>query len=281
MKLRNCSIALGEMLGGVSLLILLWATFSLCAGGFAQAQDSGAGAPATTYVTSSDTGADGNVDVPAPAADYDVPADSEPYADRDTGAVTDGGGRVLELPQVLNPADYDAAAATADDAAAEAASANPGDASPSADPSDSAAALAAAEAALIDANAALADSGGSGADDDSADAASGPPMGDAQDYANQPDSGALVVYAAPVYLAPMPSAPAAATSSGTAASINNGELPMYSALYANRLPMYSALMPAGPGRYQYGTGTRLFNSRLGQGFFAAHSMAIGGFGHAR
>ena len=270
MELRNCNIALRDVLGGAWVIFLIAAGVSLCTAGAAHAQAAdGGGAPSVAYAAIGDGGSDGNVDVPAPAADYDVPADSAPYSDRDTGAVAGSDSRVLELPQLVDPASY---------AVAAPANANP-------EPADSNAALANAEATLNDADAALTDADDSGQPGSianaAADGSSGVPIGDTQDYENQADSGSMVVYAAPVYLAPMPYVPLTVTQPGAIGSIN-GRLPMYSALYANRLPIYSGRMPVGPGRYQVGGGTRLFNSRLGQGFVIPHGpMAMGGFAHAR
>src|SRR5271163_488706 len=115
MKLRNLSVALHDVIGGGLLILLLAAIGSIGAVVPARAQtaDDG-GSPAVAGTAPSDSSPDGNVDVPAPAADYDLPADAS--AGADTGEVAATDDRVLELPQVLDPADY---------AAAEPVSANP------------------------------------------------------------------------------------------------------------------------------------------------------------
>jgi hypothetical protein len=272
MELRNCSCVLREVLGGASLIFLIGAGVSLCtaSAAYAQAADGG-GAPAVVYVATSNAGSDGNLDVPAPegnldvsapAADYDVPTDAGPIADADpeteAGAGTDS---VLELPQVVDPASY---------AVAVRANANPVS-------TDSNATLANAEAALTDSDAPLSDADdggqpGSTADNAAADAPSGGPTSDAQDYQDQADSGPVVVYAAPVYVEVAPTylvGPASST--------------LRAGAYDQR-PIADVLRPhaGGLGRYQVGTGTRLVNSRLGQGFVMAHGpMAMAGWGHAR
>jgi hypothetical protein len=103
MEQRNRSIILREVLGGASLILLIAAGVSICtAGGAFGLTADGVGAPAAASVTIDDTSFGGNLDVPAPAADYDIPADARPVAgpDPDSQAVVNA-DNVLELPQVV------------------------------------------------------------------------------------------------------------------------------------------------------------------------------------
>jgi hypothetical protein len=250
MELRNCSIALREMLAGASLIFLIAAGVSVCtaSAAYAQAVDGG-GAPAMDYVATGDASSDGNLDVPAPegnldvsapAADYDVPAKAGSVADADPETEASAGtDSVLELPQVVDPASY---------AVAALANANPV-------PTDSNAPLSDAEdggqPGSVGANAA-------------ADEPSGGSMSEAQDYQDQVDSGPVVVYAAPVYVGPAPRylAPMPGAASPTLRARAYGQRPLADVIRPHA---------GGLGRYQVGTGTRLFNSRLGQGGFCAGS----------
>jgi hypothetical protein len=75
MELRNYSIAVREVLAGASLIFLIAAGVSLYTPRAANAQAvDGDGAPAMDYVATGDGSSDGNLDVPAPAVDYDIPA---------------------------------------------------------------------------------------------------------------------------------------------------------------------------------------------------------------
>jgi hypothetical protein len=271
MEQRNCNIALREMFGWASLICLIAAGVSICTPSdvYAEAADHG-GAPAVGYVTSGDASsggsldvpaADGNLDVPAPAADCNVPADAD--ADPEIEAV-DGTNSVLELPQIVDPAS---------DAVAVSASANRA-------PADSNASLASAEAALTDSDSAPSDADdggqpGSIADNAAADAPSGEPMSNAPDYQDQADSAPVVVYAAPVYVEPAPAyfaqMPDPVPLALSAAADNQRPITNLPRPYAGEL-----------GLHQVGTGTRLFNSRLSQGFVMQHGpMALAGRGHLR
>jgi hypothetical protein len=266
MDQRNCRVAVRKVLDGASLVFLIVAGVSLCTAmaAYAQAAD-GSGGPTMAYVPtgngSSDSNLDvpapdGNLDIPAPAADYDVPTDAGSVADADSDSESEivaGTGSVLELPQVVDPAS---------DAISALANANPV-------PTDSNATLASAEAALTDSNAPRSgdeDGGqpGSVGDNAVADEPSGGSMSEAQDYQDEADSGPVVVYAAPVYVGPTPRylAPMRGAASPT----------LRAGAYDQR-PITDVLRPhaGGLGRYQVGTGTRLFNSRLGQGGFCAGS----------
>jgi hypothetical protein len=275
MELRNCSIALREVLAGASLIFLIAAGVSVCtaSAAYAQAVD-GDGAPAMDYVATGDAGSDGNLDlpapegnldVPAPAADYDVPAKAGSVAGADPETEASGGtDSVLELPQVVDPAS---------NAVAALAHANPVQ-------TDSNATLANGEAALTDSDAPLSDAEdgeqpGSGGDNAAADAPSGASISDAQDYQDQADSGPVVVYGAPVYVEPTLRYPA---------PIPGPAFPTIRAGAYNQRPIADAFRPhaVGLGRYQVGTGTRLFNSRLGRGFVMPHGpMAGARWAHSR
>jgi hypothetical protein len=273
MELRNCSIALREVLAGASLIFLIAAGVSLYApsAAYAQSVDNG-GAPSMDYVATGDASSNGNLDVPAPegnldvpaaAADYDVPAKAGSVADPETEASA-GTDSVLELPQVVDPAS---------NAVAAPANAN-------SVPTDSNATLTNAEAALTDSNPPLSDAEdggqlGSGADNAAADAPSGASLSDAQDYQDQADSGPVVVYGAPVYVEPAPR---------YLAPIPGPAFPTIPAGAYNQRPIADAFRPhaVGLGRYQVGTGTRLFNSRLGRGFVMPHGpMAGARWAHSR
>jgi hypothetical protein len=266
MELRNCSIAVREVLAGASLIFLIAAGVSLCTASAAYAQVAdGDGAPTVAYVPSDNGSSDGNLDVPAPAADYDVPPDVGSVAEGDSESeVVAGTGSVLELPQVVDPASY---------AVAALAHANPVR-------TDSNATLANGEAALTDSDAPLSDAEdgeqtGSGGDNAAADAPSGASMSDAQDYQDQADSGPVVVYGAPVYVEPAPR---------YLAPIPGPAFPTIRAGAYDQRPIADAFRPhaVGLGRYQVGTGTRLFNSHLGQGFLMRHGpMATAGWAHSR
>jgi hypothetical protein len=265
MELRNCSIAVREVLAGASLIFLIAAGVSVCtaSAAYAQAVDGG-GAP-IDYLATSDASSEDNLDVPAPAADYDVPAKAGSVADADPEVEASAGtDSVLELPQVVDPASY---------AVAALANANPV-------PTDSNATLANAEATLTDSNAPPSDAEdggqpGSVGDNAAADAPSGGSMNDAQDYQDQPDRGPVVVYAEPVYVEPAPRY--LAPMPGLA----------YSTLRAgayDQWPIADVLRPhtGGLGRYQVSTGTRLFNSRLDRGFVMPHRpMAGARWAHSR
>jgi hypothetical protein len=274
MELRNCSIALREVLTGASLICLIAAGVSLYAPSVAYSQAVGGGAPGMVYVATGDASSDGNLDVPAPegnldvpapAADHDVPAKAGSVADADpeteASASTDS---VLELPQVVDPAGY---------AVAAPANANPV-------PTNSNATLANAEPALTDSNAPLSDTEdggqpGSVEDNDAADAPSGGSMNDAQDYQDQADRGPVVVYAEPVYVEPAPR---------YLAPMPGPAYPTLRAGAYNQWPIADVLRPhaGGLSRYQIGTGTRLFNSRLGRGFVMPHGpMAGARWAHSR
>ena len=284
MEQRNCNIALREMFGWASLICLIAAGVSICTPSdvYAEAADHG-GAPAVGYVTSGDASsggsldvpaadgsldvpaADGNLDVPAPAADCNVPADARSVADAGPEIeAVDGINSVLELPQIVDPAS---------DAVAVSASANRA-------PADSNASLASAEAALTDSDSAPSDADdggqpGSIADNAAADAPSGEPMSNAPDYQDQADSAPVVVYAAPVYVEPAPTyfaqMPDPVPLALSAAADNQRPITNLPRPYAGEL-----------GLHQVGTGTRLFNSRLSQGFVMQHGpMALAGRGHLR
>jgi hypothetical protein len=272
MEQHNCGIAVREVLGGASLVFLIVAGVSLCtaSAGYAQAADGG-GAPTVAYVPAGNGNLDvpppdGNLDLPAPAADYDVPTDAGSVADADSESeIVASTGSVLELPQVVDPASY---------AVAALANANPV-------PTDSNAALANAEAAaLTDSYAPLSDAEdggqpGSVGDNAAADAPSGGSMSNAQDYQDQSDRSPVVVYAAPVYVEPAPRD--LGTMPGPASPT------LRDRAYDQR-PIADVLQRhlGGLGRYQVGTGTRLFNSRLGQGFVMPHGpMAMAGWAHLR
>jgi hypothetical protein len=276
MELRNYSIAVREVLAGASLIFLIAAGVSLYAPQAANAQAvDGDGAPAMDYVATGDGSSDGNLDVPAPegnldvsapAADYDIPATAGPVADADPETeVSAGTDSVLELPQVVDPAS---------NAVAALANANPV-------PTDSNATLANAEAALTDSNAPPSDAedggqpGGVG-DNAAADAApSGGSMNDAQDYQDQADRGPVVVYAEPVYVEPAPR---------YLAPMPGPAYPTLRAGAYDQWPIADVLRPHAGGlrRYQVGTGTRFFNSRLGRGFVMPHGpMAGARWAHSR
>jgi hypothetical protein len=251
MELRNCSIALLEVLAGASLIFLIAAGVSVCtaSAAYAQAVDGG-GAP-IDYLATSDASSEDNLDVPAPAADYDVPAKAGSVADADPEVEASAGtDSVLELPQVVDTDSY--AVAT----------------------------LANAEVVLTDSNAPLSDAEdggqlGSVGDNAATDAPSGASMNDAKDYQDQADRGPVVVYAEPVYAEPAPRylAPMAG--------------PSYSTLRAGAYDQRSiadVLRPHASGlrRYQVSTGTRLFNSRLDRGFVMPHRpMAGARWAHSR
>jgi hypothetical protein len=277
MELRNCSIALREALAGASLIFLIAAGVSVCtaSAAYAQAVD-GDGAPAMDYVATGDASSDGNLDlpapegnldVPAPAADYDVPAKAGSVAGADPDPETEasaGTDSVLELPQVVDPASS---------AVAALANANPV-------PTDSNATLANAEAALTDSNAPLSDAEDGGqpssvGDNAAVDAPSNGSMNDAQDYEDQADRGPVVVYAEPVYVEPAPR---------YLAPMRGPAYPTLRAGAYDQWPIADAFRPhaAGLGRYQVGTGTRLFNSHLGRGFVMPHGpMAGARWAHSR
>jgi hypothetical protein len=274
MEQRNCNIALREMFGGASLICLIAAGVSICTPSDVYAAAAGGGAPAVGYVATGDASsgasldvpaADGKLDVPAPMADYNLPADARSVADADPEIeAVDGTDNVLELPQVIDPAsDAVAVSASADLA-----------------PADSDAALANAEAALTDSDSALSDADDgcqldSIADNAAADAPSGEPMSNAPEYQDQADSAPVAVYAAPVYVEPAPAyfaqTPDPAPLALSAAAFNQRPI-------ANLLQTHAD----GLGLHQVGTGTRLFNSRLSQGFVMQHGpMAMAGRGHLR
>jgi hypothetical protein len=264
MKQGTCNIAFRKMLGGASLIFLIAYGISICTSSDAHAQAAGGGAPAADYVTTDDGSSDGSLDVPAAAADYDVPTDARSVADGgpeiDAAA---GNDSVLEVPQVVDPASY---AVTAP------ASANPA-------PTDSNAALANAEAVLADSDSALSDADdggqpGSIANNAVVDAPSGGPMSDVQDYQDQADSGPSMVHTAPVYLEPAPAYFARMPDPA----------PLAQRAGANdQRPIADVLRPhaSGLGQNQVGTGARLFNSRLGQGFPMHGPRAMAGRGHPR
>jgi len=273
MKQRNCNIGLREMLGGASLIFLIAAGVSICTANDVYAAADG-GAPAVGYVTTGDASsngsldvpaADGNLDVPAPAADYNVPADGRSVGEADPGIeAVAGTDNVLELPQVVDPANY---------AVVAPASANLA-------PADSDAALANAEAALTDSDSALSDADdggqpGSIADNAAADAPSGEPRSDAPDYQDQADSGPVTVYAAPVYMEPAPAyfvqTPDPAPLALGAGAYNQRPIANLPRPHAGSLELN-----------EVGTGIRLFNSRVGQGFvMQRRPMAMAGRGHPR
>jgi hypothetical protein len=275
MELRNCSIALREVLAGASLIFLIaaGASFYAPSAAYAQAVD-GSGAPAMDYVATGDASSDGNLDVPAPegnldvpapAADYDIPAKAGSVADADPKTEASAGtDSVLELPQVVDPAS---------NAVAALANANPV-------PTDSDATLANAEAALTDSNAPLSDAEdggqpGSVGDNAAADAPSGESMNDAQDYQDQADRGPVVVYAEPVYVEPAPR---------YLAPMPGPAYPTLRAGAYDQWPIADVLRSHGGGlrHYQVGTGTRLFNSRPGRGFVMPHGpMAGARWAHSR
>ena len=274
MEQHNC-VAVREVLGGALLVFLIVAGVSLCtaSAGYAQAADGG-GAPTVPNVAAGNGSSDGNLDipapdgnldVPAPAADYDVPTDAGSVADADSESeIVASTGSVLELPQVVDPASY---------AVAALANANPV-------PTDSNATQANAEAALTDSYAPPSDvedggQPGSVGDNAAADAPSGGSMSDAKDYQDQADRSPVVVYDSPVYVEPAPRY--LATMPGPAS-------PTLGDRGYDQRPIADVLQPhiGGLGRYRVGTGTRLFNSRLGQGFVMRHGrMAMGEWAHSR
>jgi hypothetical protein len=219
-----------------------------------------------------------NIDLPAPSADYAIPADADASPDPDAVAGTDS--RVLEIPQTLNPKDYALAPEPASPELVDA-NANPSDELD--DPSENADSSDGIGVASNSATRAP-DQMAQGATPDDVDAAQG--------YVDQADGvgGPVVVYAAPVVVpAPfsIPMSPAPVTAQvnplpqpSAPGSFNDRQLPMYSALNYRLLPMYSGLGTVVPGRYYSGGGTRLWNSRLGQGFGMSRG-STGGFSHAR
>jgi hypothetical protein len=214
-----------------------------------------------------DTAPAATMDRPAPSADYDLPADASAAPDKAGGDASASSGAtsetsndsVLEIPQIINPSIYAsrAAAAVADGSGIDD------------DAVDQLAADMPAASAPGDSGASSGSGGQAAVDDET---------GDAQDYADQDDEtgggGPVVVYAAPIYVPQYVVAPPPIVSPPQPYTVNNRQLPMYSALTNRSLPMYSGLN-AVPGRYgTVGGGSRLWASHLGQGF-----MIHGGFGH--
>jgi|HubBroStandDraft_1064217.scaffolds.fasta_scaffold38259_3 hypothetical protein len=178
--LRSYRIAFREVLGGASLIFVIAATVSFCTEGAAHAQAADYDAPAPVV----------DYDFPAPVADYDLPADAATAADADpdSGADPDTDSRVLEIPQVADPARLAVAAPPS----SAPASTGDGDWLSNADDD-------------VDP--------GSISDDAKIDTPPDGPIGDAQDYQDQEYAGAVEVYPpvylapAPTYVAPMPIAP--------------------------------------------------------------------------
>jgi hypothetical protein len=104
MEQRNRSIILREVLGSASSIFLIAAGVSICNvdGAFGLAT-SGVEAPVTTSITFDEADLGGNLDVPAPAANYDLPAESGSVADPDSDSQAVNADNVLELPRVLEP----------------------------------------------------------------------------------------------------------------------------------------------------------------------------------
>lgn len=266
MMVRKYNSILRELLAAFSLTVLIALSSLLCGPSPAAAQSPlGDGSAASV---GSDTG---NIDLPAPSADYAIPADAD--AGADSGAVAGADSRVLEIPQALNPQDYALTAAGASpdevDAAAGPSSA-PGDPAAIADPPDGIGVTGNPVSRAADQMA-------QGTPDD---------VDDAQNYVEQADgvSGPVVVNAAPVFVPFYPGPVIVETNPlpqpAVPGSFNGHQLPMYSALNYRLLPMYSGLTTVVPGRYNSGGGTRLWNSRLGQGFGLSRG-SMGGFSHAR
>jgi hypothetical protein len=265
MKQGTCNIAFHKMLGGASLIFLIAYGISICTSSDAHAQAAGGGAPAADYVTTDDGSSDGSLDVPAAAADYDVPTDARSVAEADPEIEPVAGtDSVLELPQVVDPASY---------AVAAPASANPAQV-------DSNAALASTEPILAHSDSALPDAGNGGqlgniADNAATDTPFGGPMSDAQDYQDQANSGPVVVYAAPVYVEPAP-AYLARTSDLARLALRAGA--------NDQQPIADVIRPQTGelGHFQVGAETPLFNSRRGQGFVMPRGpMAMAGRCHRR
>ncbi|HEX4211295.1 MAG TPA: hypothetical protein VHY56_12940, partial [Candidatus Binataceae bacterium] len=191
-----------------------------------------------------------NINRPAPAADYDLPAIADaasPDADTTSALPETAAGaedQVLEVPQVINPASYDAASYDAEtngaDAYVPASSAvaavpsGPDDADGSADPAD-----------LVMGSPPTQGYGPPAQGGSQSQSAQANALDEAQSYVDQGTiSGPVAVNAAPVY-APIYQAPATTQANRLprpyAAAPGNGQLPIYSALNNHTLPMYSGL----------------------------------------
>jgi hypothetical protein len=274
MVVRKYNSILREYLASFSLTALI--ALAVFLGGLrpvaAQSSPTDDGTGAIAAIAPADTG---NVNLPAPSADYAIPADADASADSDAVVGTDS--RVLEIPQTLNPKDYALAAAPAD----------PDEVDANADPSEGFADPSQMTGPPDDITNPV-----TRAPDQMAQGATPDDVDDAQSYIDQADGvgGSVVVNAAPVFVpapifVPMFPAPVTAQANpppqpSAPGSFNGRQLPMYSALNYRLLPMYSGLTTVVPGRYNSGSGTRLWNSRLGQGFGMSRG-SMGGFSHAR
>lgn len=248
----------------VSLLFVVAVSFSNPRHASAQSSAADVADDGTVAAIAADDDSAGNIDRPAPASDYDLPADGAASATADTETADDSDDQVLELPQVINPATYSTVSYAPASHVPALASSRPNDADGSADPPD-----------VVTSNV-PADSQGD-PDVQSADASGSGNADDVQNYVDQANSsGPVVVYAAPVYV---PMYPVAAQPNPLPRPYT--ALPMYSALSNRQLPIYSGLGPVTPSRYGVAGGSRLWGSPIGQGFGMARGTMMGGFSHAR
>jgi len=265
MRVCKYSSTLRELLSSFSVTLLVTLTVSVFAPRLVAAQTPATDDGTVAAIATDDDPTD-NIDRPAPSADYDKPAEADtttPAVDAGSDDTTDE--QVLELPQVIDPASYAAVSYAPASHAAAVAPSSGDDADGSADLPDVVVSNPPADPQ-------------DNPDDQAAAADAAGDTGDVESYvdqANDSGGGPVVVYAVPAYVPVYP-----VTIQANALPQPYTGLPMYSALSSRTLPMYSGLGPVAPvtpGRYNIPSGSRLWNSPLGQFGMAR----MGGFSHAR
>jgi hypothetical protein len=273
MRAPNYSSILRELLGSLPVTLLVTLTISVFAPRLVAAQTPATDDGTVAAIAADDDPTD-NIDRPAPSADYDKPAEaaaSAPAADPGSDDTADE--QVLELPQVIDPASYATVSYAPASRMPVVAASSAGDADGSADLPD-----------VVVSNP-PADSQDD-PDDQAVEANAAGDADDAQSYVDQDSNGGggpVVVYAAPIYVPMYPVTTQATQANPVPQPLPQAHagLPMYSALSYRLLPMYSGLGPVAPGRYNVPGGSRLWNSRIGQGFGMPRGSMMGGFSHAR